>query len=107
MGCCIDIGHTARTGVDVIESIQEAGPRLLDMHAKDLRDLSAKESQCDVGDGKMPIAGIFLQLLRMKYAGSVNLEYEINADDPMPGMQKSFSYMRGALAGFAAIHSHA
>jgi hypothetical protein len=29
----------------------------------------------------------------------VNLEYEINEDNPMPGMQKSFAYMRGVLAG--------
>jgi len=27
MGLCIDIGHTARTGADVVESIQMAGPR--------------------------------------------------------------------------------
>ncbi len=27
------------------------------------------------------------------------LEYEVEADNPMPGMMKSFSYMRGVLAG--------
>jgi hypothetical protein len=27
------------------------------------------------------------------------LEYEINADNPVPGMEKSFAYMRGVLAG--------
>src|SRR2546430_3648451 len=45
MGLCIDIGHTVRTGTDVVRAIADAGPRLLDMHAKDLRDLSAKGSQ--------------------------------------------------------------
>ena len=30
------------------------------------------------------------------------LEYEINADNPLPGMQKSFAYMRGVLAGMKA-----
>ena len=39
----------------------------------------------------------------MKYAGCVNLEYEIHEDDPMPGMQKSFAYMRGVLAGIKAV----
>jgi sugar phosphate isomerase/epimerase len=29
VGLCIDVGHTARTGVDVVQSIAEAGPRLL------------------------------------------------------------------------------
>lgn len=98
-GLCIDIGHTARTGVNVVESIAEAGPRLLDMHTKDLKDMSVKESQCDCGDGKMPFPAIFAQLIKMGYKGCCNLEYEIHDTDPMPGMQRSFSYMRGVLAG--------
>ena len=101
-GLCIDIGHTSRTGVDLVESIAEAGPRLLDMHAKDLADPKVKESQVPVGDGKLPIPQIFLQLIKMKYSGCVNLEYEVQADNPLPGMQKSFSYMRGVLAGIEA-----
>lgn len=99
MGLCIDLGHTARTGVDVVKSIADAGPRLLDMHAKDLRDLAVKESQCVVGEGAMPFPAIFRQLQAMGYPGYVNLEYEIDADDPLPGMQRSFAYMRGVLAG--------
>src|SRR3989441_11417417 len=59
MGLCIDIGHTVRTGTDVVRAIADAGPRLLDMHAKDLRDLSTKGSQCIVGEGAIPIADIF------------------------------------------------
>lgn len=101
-GLCIDIGHTSRTGVDVLESIVEAGPRLLDMHVKDLADKSVKESQVAVGEGKLPFPQIFLQLIKMKYRGSVNLEYEIHANDPVPGMQQSFSYMRGLLTGIQA-----
>jgi sugar phosphate isomerase/epimerase len=68
------------------------------MHMKDLRDLMVSSSQCDVGEGKMPVVGIFKQLKKMNYAGIVHLEYEINADNPLPGMQKSFSYMRGVNA---------
>jgi sugar phosphate isomerase/epimerase len=98
-GLCMDIGHTSRTGVDIVEAIEEAGPRLLDMHTKDLSDPMIKESQTAVGDGRLPIPRIFQQLIRMKYSGCVNLEYEIHEDDPLPGMQKSFAYMRGVLAG--------
>ncbi len=98
-GLCMDIGHTSRTGVDIVESIKEAGPRLLDMHTKDLADPKVKESQVPVGDGKLPIPQIFEQLIKMKYKGCVNLEYEIHDDAPMPGMIKSFAYMRGVLAG--------
>ncbi len=75
MGLCIDIGHTVRTGTDVVRAVADAGPRLLDMHAKDLRDLTAKASQCIVGEGAIPIAEIFRQLEAMRFAGYVNLEY--------------------------------
>ncbi|MDP6609678.1 MAG: sugar phosphate isomerase/epimerase, partial [Vicinamibacterales bacterium] len=99
VGLCVDLGHTARTGVDVVEALAEAGDRVLDIHLKDLRDLAVKESQCIVGQGAMPISAIFRQLERMAYGGHVNLEYEIDADDPLPGMKESFAYMRGVLAG--------
>jgi len=73
--------------------------RVLDVHAKDLKDLVVAESQCVAGEGAIPIPAIFRQLVAMGYAGCVNLEYEIDARDPLPGMQRSFAYMRGALAG--------
>ncbi len=98
-GLCIDCGHTARTGVDLVESIREAGPRLLSMHVKDLADSKTRDSQCDVGEGILPIVGIFKQLHKMRYTGGVMLEYEIHEDDPLMGMQKSLSYMRGVMAG--------
>jgi sugar phosphate isomerase/epimerase len=101
MGLCIDVGHTVRTGTDVVRAVADAGPRLLDMHVKDLRDLSLAESQCIVGEGKIPIAAIFRQLRAIRYPGYVNLEYEIDANDPMPGMKQSFAYMRGVLGALA------
>jgi sugar phosphate isomerase/epimerase len=101
MGLCIDVGHTVRTGTDVVGAVADAGPRLLDMHIKDLRDLKDKDSQCIVGQGAIPIPAIFRRLIAMRYSGYVNLEYEIDADDPLPGMKQSFAYMRGVLAGLA------
>lgn len=99
VGLCMDVGHTARTGVDVVKSIAEAGPRLLDMHIKDLKSATDKASQCDVGEGVLPILAIFKQLQKIGYHGCVDLEYEINDDAPLTGMLKSFAYMRGLLAG--------
>jgi len=105
IGCCIDVGHTERAGTDVVEAIHEVGPRLFNMHMKDLADLNVKESQVAVGDGKMPVRAIFEALIANKYEGFVDLEYEIHADDPMPGVTSSFAYMRGVLAGMGyAIH---
>jgi sugar phosphate isomerase/epimerase len=102
MGCCIDIGHCERAGTDPVVAIHAAGPRLFNMHAKDLTDFSSRESQVAVGQGKIPFPAIFGALMEIGYAGFVDLEYEIHADDPMPGVIESFAYMRGVLAGMAA-----
>lgn len=99
IGCCIDVGHTMRTGTDVVAAIRKAGPRLFDIHMKDLAESNIKESQVAVGDGLMPVRQIFQALIEMHYPGQVDLEYEIHEDDPMPGVIKSFAYMRGVLAG--------
>jgi len=102
MGLCIDIGHTSRTGADILQAIKDAGPRLHDMHVKDLSDPMKKDAQVAVGEGVLPIPAIFKQLHKMGYKGGVMLEYEINAENPLPGMQESFAYMRGVLAGMKA-----
>jgi sugar phosphate isomerase/epimerase len=99
LGCCIDVGHCVRAGTDVVEAIQAVAPRLFNMHIKDLADLTAKESHVAVGQGLMPIREIFAALIKMNYAGWVDLEYEIHGDDPMPGVTESYAYMRGVLAG--------
>ena len=99
MGCCIDIGHCARAGVNPAEAVLAVGQRLHGMHAKDLANYQSRDSQVDVGDGIIPIHDVFKNLIAVKYKGYVDLEYEINGDNPMPGVIKSYAYMRGVLAG--------
>src|SRR4029077_19417734 len=95
IGCCIDVGHTVRAGSDVVQAIHEAGPRLFNVHMKDLASFQEKESQVSVGKGKMPVPKMFQALVAIGYQGFVDLEYEIDPDDPMPGAIASFAYMRG------------
>src|SRR5277367_1318569 len=99
IGCCIDVGHAVRAGTDVVQAIREAGPRLFNLHMKDLTNFQSKESQVAVGEGIMPVRKMFAALIEMKYRGFVDLEYEIHPEDPMPGVIASFAYMRGVLAG--------
>jgi hypothetical protein len=99
IGLCIDLGHAMRAGADVVAAIHAAGSRLFDIHIKDLADATSRESQVAVGEGIMPVRAIFAALVETHYAGNVDLEYEIHADNPMPGVVESFAYMRGVLAG--------
>jgi sugar phosphate isomerase/epimerase len=105
IGCCIDIGHAARAGANLPQAVRDAGPRLFNMHAKDLADFTSKESQVAVGQGIIPIRGIFESLIAINYQGYVDLEYEIHGDDPMPGVIESFAFMRGVLRGMGYLNS--
>jgi sugar phosphate isomerase/epimerase len=102
VGLCMDIGHTMRSGVDPVAAAKEAGPRLLDMHSKDVKLVNGKWEGVDCGDGDINLAGLFRQLQKMNYPGYCNLEYEMKTGDKMPGMQRSYAYMRGIIAGLAA-----
>lgn len=99
IGFCIDVGHAARANANLVEAIHATGPRLYDMHIKDLGNFTSRESQVAVGEGILPIKDIFQALIDIKYPGFVDLEYEIHGDNPMPGVIESFGYMRGVLAG--------
>jgi sugar phosphate isomerase/epimerase len=98
MGLCLDVAHAVRAGADVVQEIANAGPRLLDMHFKDVKDASPRATYCIVGEGMMPVVAIFRQLNKIGYRGAVNLEWEIDSDNPMPGMLRSLGYMQGVLA---------
>jgi sugar phosphate isomerase/epimerase len=103
IGCCIDIGHACRAGANVPQAVRDVGPRLFNMHSKDLLDYSSRESQVAVGEGIIPFREIFKSLIAIDYKGFVDLEYEIHGDDPMPGVIESFAFMRGVLRGMGYL----
>jgi len=98
LGLCIDVGHTIRTGVDPAQACRECKDRLYDMHVKDLKVKTDRDSQTEVGRGVIDFPNLFRTLIDIGYRGQVGLEYEINAKNPLPGMIESMAYMRGVLA---------
>src|SRR2546428_11238257 len=105
IGCCIDVGHTVRAGTDVVQAIHEAGARVFNVHMKDLTNFQSKESRVAVGEGIMPVKKIFKALGAIKYKAFGDLEYQLHADDPMPGVIGSFAYMHGVMAGMGEASS--
>jgi sugar phosphate isomerase/epimerase len=102
LGMCIDIGHTWRAGTDPTKAVLELRDRVYDLHVKDLRNLKERDSQVIVGKGAIDFPALFRALIKIGYTGHAGLEYEIDVDDPLPGMQRSFAYMRGVLAGISS-----
>lgn len=104
IGFCIDVGHAVRANANVVEAIHATGSRLYDMHVKDLTDYTSRENQVAVGEGVIPFREIFQALADIKYPGYVDLEYEINGNNPMPGVIESFAYMHGMLTGMGYLN---
>jgi sugar phosphate isomerase/epimerase len=101
LGLCLDIGHTLRTGTDPVQACRECRDRLYDMHVKDLKVKTDRDSQVAVGRGVIDFPALFRTLVDIGYQGQVGLEYEINAKNPLPGMIESIAYMRGVLAAIS------
>ena len=51
----------------------------------------------EVGKGVIDIPGVLRALLNLKFKYHVALEYEANANDPMPGIKDSIQYIRRVL----------
>jgi inosose dehydratase len=103
VGLCIDVGHTARFGEDVIASIREFAPRVYDVHMKDSVAVpgAMRDVPVEVGAGKLDVRGFLRALLDVKYNGVVAFEYEKVAGNPALGLSESVGYVRGVLAAFA------
>lgn len=103
IGMCIDVGHTARFGDDVIAAIKAYGPRVYDIHMKDSVAVpgAMRDIPVEVGAGKLDIRGFLRALLDINYGGVVAFEYEKVAGNPVLGLAESIGFVRGALAAMA------
>jgi inosose dehydratase len=97
LGLCIDVGHTLRAGVDPAEAIIKCRARLYDLHLKDLVSAAADAENVEAGRGVMNFKAIFRALLKINFQHLASIEYEKDADDPLPGLAESVGYLRGVM----------
>jgi sugar phosphate isomerase/epimerase len=98
IGCCVDVGHTFRLNEDPAAAIRMVSSRLYDVHLKDLAATGEKPPMIPVGRGVMDIPAILKALVDVKFTGHVALEWEDEADNPVPGMAESYGFVRGVFA---------
>jgi sugar phosphate isomerase/epimerase len=99
MGLCIDVGHSARAGVDPVEAIHRCSGRLYDVHLKDtVAGVGEKDSPVGLGFGRLDLPAIIAALIKVGFRYQAGLEDEIDTPDPIPGIAQSLGYMRGVLA---------
>ena len=97
IGLCMDIGHTFRMHEDLVADVKKTRDRLYSMHFKDLDSDRVDAKGVPVGTGVLPIIPLLRELSRSAYKEELQLEYEVEPKDPLPGMAESLGFMRGAL----------
>jgi sugar phosphate isomerase/epimerase len=104
MGLCIDVGHSARAGVDPVEAILKCRSRLYDAHIKDTLAASGvkKDVPVGLGFGILDIRAIMAALVQVGFTHQAGLEDEMESADPIPGIAQSFGYMRGIMAALSS-----
>ncbi len=98
MGLCLDIGHTMRIGVEPSEAAEKYADRLYDIHIKDVSAASKEGTTVEIGRGIIDIPKFLRTLLKISYTGTIALEYEKDAQDPLPGAAESIGYLQGILS---------
>jgi len=101
LGLCMDVGHTQRSGVDPAESAEKYFDRLFDIHIKDVSGSDAKGQTVEIGRGVIDIPRLIRTLTRLGFKGTLALEYEKDAKDPLPGSAESIGYLKGVMAALA------
>ncbi|MCD6354470.1 MAG: TIM barrel protein [Prolixibacteraceae bacterium] len=98
MGLCIDIGHTKRIGRNPEQDLKDFYDRVFDMHIKDVTKAASDGKTCIIGRGVIDFPSFLKAVVKLDYKGTLSLEYEADANDPLPGMMESFGYIKGILA---------
>ncbi|HQR33546.1 MAG TPA: sugar phosphate isomerase/epimerase [Blastocatellia bacterium] len=99
IGLCIDVGHTARAGVDPAEAIIKCKDRLYDVHLKDISALGNRNTPIEGGRGILNLKSILSALIKINYQGLAGYEYEKDGKDPLAGLTETLGYTKGLLAG--------
>ena len=98
IGMCMDIGHTKRINLDPSEEFIKYRDRVYDIHVKDVSAAKAEGQTVEIGRGVIDIPYFLSTLEKYNYTGTVSLEYEKDADDPLAGAAESIGYLRGVMA---------
>jgi sugar phosphate isomerase/epimerase len=100
VGVCLDVGHEMRSGSDPSEAARRCGPRLLDVHLKDVSAATKEGVSVEAGRGVIDLPRFLRALAEMDYRGTAAFEHEKDGRDPLPGLAESIGYVRGILASF-------
>ena len=95
VGLCLDTAWALDAGEDPVEMAREFAPRLFSVHLKDfVFDRAGKPEDVVVGTGNLDLPSFFTALDETGYSGPLILEYEGDAENPVPSVRKCADNVR-------------
>lgn len=94
IGACVDTGHVIRSAEKPHEVIRALGDRVISLHLKDWTHGGPERA---LGDGDMNLVEVARALKAVHFTGPIMLEYELQPNDPTPGMQRGLDNWRAAV----------
>ncbi len=97
IGAWPDIGHWARSGVNIQEGLKKVKNKLWGMHFKDVQrfnNINAADTL--FGKGICDLPAVIRRLKKLHFRGVITMEYEVY-DNNMPGMYQNRNYIDGQL----------
>jgi len=98
IGACVDMGHFERSDVRAGDALRALKGHIYDIHLKDVDRRDKKGESVVMGTGVIDFEDVFKTLIATKCPWHVAMEYEADADNPLPGMEKSLEFARNVLA---------
>lgn len=96
IGACADLGHWARSGLNVVDCLRKLEGHILGLHVKDI-DESGNPNAKDVlpGTGIIDFRAVVAELKRQQFNGYAQVECEHNMDHNLPDVIESIRYFNG------------
>ena len=98
-GLCLDAAWMIDSGDDPVAAVDKYADRLMGVHLKDfIFDAEGKPVDVIVGEGHLDLGEFLRRLAAIGFDGYMSLEYEGQADAPLPNVIKCLQAIRGAIA---------
>ncbi|MBS0028734.1 sugar phosphate isomerase/epimerase family protein [Chitinophaga sp. 22321] len=88
MGACADLGHWARSGLDVVGCLKKLEGHILEVHLKDINDAG---EDVNVGEGIINYPAVIRELKRQQFRGRIYVEYEHDFENNVPGIKSEMA----------------
>jgi inosose dehydratase len=96
IGLCLDTAWAIHSGEDPLKMAMEFRERLYGVHLKDfVFDRAGKPADVIVGRGNLDLRALLMFLQESDFRGPLILEYEGDADDPVPSVRQCVQSVRG------------